>query len=166
MSKFITSLFIFALLVVGFASGASAADNDKDCKDFEGKPNELVQFWNDNGYSESNDPHDLDRDNDNLPCETTKADFDNYAADSTNKETENDEAVVVEEEDNDSNTSTQSEVNTNTSAEKEDSAETAAVQQGEELPKTATNNGVLMLISGGLVAAGLITFALKKTQKA
>jgi LPXTG-motif cell wall-anchored protein len=164
MSKFISSLFIFTLLVVGFATGASAADNDKDCKDFEGKPNELVQFWNDNGYNESNDPHDLDRDNDNLPCETTKADFDN-TAENTTEESEKDEAVVAEENDNDSNTSTQSEASATASAEKEDSAETA-VQQGEELPKTATNNGVLMLISGGFVVAGLITFAFRKTQKA
>ncbi len=31
-----------------------------------------MEFWHSNGYSATNDPHDLDRDNDGLPCEVKK----------------------------------------------------------------------------------------------
>lgn len=38
-----------------------------------------MEFWHSNGYSATNDPHDLDRDNDGLPCEV-KRDYDQFLA--------------------------------------------------------------------------------------
>ncbi len=39
-----------------------------------------MEFWHSNGYSATNDPHDLDRDNDGLPCEVKKGDYDQFLA--------------------------------------------------------------------------------------
>ncbi|MFP7479961.1 LPXTG cell wall anchor domain-containing protein [Terribacillus saccharophilus] len=178
MSKFITGFFVLMLLVVGFGGNVSAAD--KNCGDFNGDADAIAKFWVDNGYSADNDPHDLDRDNDGLPCEADQAAIDKYKAqkeeqeanavednndtvastnDNSEQSTQNKEESSTSESDSSTNSSAES-----VSAAKEDKEEVSA-PQGEELPKTATNNGALMMISFGLVAAGILTLVLKKKQR-
>ncbi|MES1054557.1 excalibur calcium-binding domain-containing protein [Bacillus thuringiensis] len=79
MKKLLVSASAFALLTVGYSSATYAEQNpnDKDCKHF-GSKQEVMEFWYNNGYSASNDPHDLDRDNDGLPCEVKKGDYDQF----------------------------------------------------------------------------------------
>jgi len=163
MSKFISGFFVLVLLVVGFGGSVSAAD-DKNCGDFNGDADAIAKFWVDNNYSASNDPHGLDRDNDGLPCEADQAAIDKYKAQrdteaDTAEEDENDTAASTNDDSDESTTTDES------SASKE-SVEAASEQQGEELPKTATNTGVMMLVSGGLVAVGLITLVINKKQRA
>lgn len=73
MKKLLASATAFTLLTVGYSSAAFAEKNpnDKDCGHFKNKQ-EVMEFWHSNGYSATNDPHDLDRDNDGLPCEVKK----------------------------------------------------------------------------------------------
>ncbi|MFP7492726.1 excalibur calcium-binding domain-containing protein [Terribacillus saccharophilus] len=166
MSKFISGFFVLVLLVVGFGGSVSAAD-DKNCPDFNGDADAIAKFWVDNNYSASNDPHGLDRDNDGLPCEADQAAIDKYK-DQTQTDTE---ANTAEEEDNNdtaasANDDSDGSTTTDESSASTESEEAASAQQGEELPKTATNTGVLMLISGGLAAAGLVTLVINKKQRA
>lgn len=178
MSKFITGFFVLVLLVVGFGGNVSAAD--KNCGDFNGDADAIAKFWVDNGYSASNDPHDLDRDSDGLPCEADQAAIDKYKAQKAEQEADaeedNNETAASTNDDSDHSTQTkeessvsESDSSTNSSSEsasaaKEDGEEVSA-QQGEELPKTATNNGALMMLSLGLVVAGILTLVLKKKQR-
>ncbi|MCA1321578.1 excalibur calcium-binding domain-containing protein [Bacillus tianshenii] len=50
---------------------------DKNCSDFSSKQ-AVMDFWYANGYSATYDPHGLDRDNDGLPCEVSKGEYDSY----------------------------------------------------------------------------------------
>ncbi|WP_042455053.1 excalibur calcium-binding domain-containing protein [Neobacillus dielmonensis] len=77
MKKWFAALFTFVLLSSVSTIGAKA--QDMDCKDFS-THGAVMDFWYNNGYSATNDPHDLDRDNDGLPCEVTKAEYDTYVA--------------------------------------------------------------------------------------
>ncbi len=81
MKKLLVSATAFTLLTVGYSSSAFAAKNpnDKNCGHFKNKQ-EVMEFWHSNGYSATNDPHDLDRDNDGLPCEVKKGDYDQFIA--------------------------------------------------------------------------------------
>lgn len=174
MSKIITGFFVLVLLVVGFGGSVSAAD--KNCGDFNGDADAIAKFWVDNGYGANNDPHDLDRDNDGLPCEADQAAIDKYTAQKeeqeANSEEDNNETATSTNDDSDESTQTKGEASAsenNSSATDDESASAAGeevpAQQGEKLPKTATDNGALMMISVGLVAAGLLTLVLKKKQR-
>lgn len=81
MKKLLASATAFTLLTVGYSSAAFAEKNpnDKNCSHFKNKQ-EVMEFWHSNGYSATNDPHDLDRDNDGLPCEVKKGDYDQFLA--------------------------------------------------------------------------------------
>ncbi len=81
MKKLLVSATAVTLLTVGYSSAAFAEKNpnDKDCGHFK-KKQEVMEFWHSNGYSATNDPHDLDRDNDGLPCEVKKGDYDQFVA--------------------------------------------------------------------------------------
>ncbi|PGK39822.1 cell wall anchor protein, partial [Bacillus anthracis] len=81
MKKLLVSATAFTLLTVGYSSSAFAAKNpnDKNCGHFKNKQ-EVMEFWHNNGYSATNDPHDLDRDHDGLPCEVKKGDYDQFIA--------------------------------------------------------------------------------------
>ncbi|MFP7254134.1 LPXTG cell wall anchor domain-containing protein [Terribacillus goriensis] len=165
MSKIISGFFVLVLLVVGFGGSVSAAD-DKNCPDFNGDADAIAKFWVDNNYSASNDPHDLDRDGDGLPCEADQAAIDKYKA-----QTQTDTEANTEEEDNNAtaasaNDDSDGSTMTDESSASTENEEAASAQQGEELPKTATNTGVLMLVSGGLAAAGLVTLFFNKKQRA
>ncbi|WP_053102074.1 LPXTG cell wall anchor domain-containing protein [Priestia filamentosa] len=147
------------VLGVGNVTTQAAPSDDKNCIDFKGDKQALMDFWYQNGYNANNDPHDLDRDNDGLPCETTKGEWDQYVAekeeakkeDSATEETTKQEeststtpATTEEKSDDDK----QSTVTTT----KEESTETK--EQGEALPNTATNDVAMMGLAGLMAAAG------------
>ncbi|MDZ5606740.1 excalibur calcium-binding domain-containing protein [Bacillus pseudomycoides] len=137
MKKLVVSLFAFAFLFVGYNSSAYAAksaNDTKNCSDFNSQK-EAQNFWNQQGYGVENDPHQLDKDNDGIPCEDTK-----YPVD-TNATTQ---------EKNKTDTQTTTTDNTNK-------------QQGTKLPNTASNNVTMMFVSaGGILAGSLIVFRRKK----
>ncbi|GGF34553.1 hypothetical protein GCM10010954_37060 [Halobacillus andaensis] len=149
---------------VGFLAGiflgsgvalAEHGDEDKNCDDFENKQ-EVMEFWDSHGYDENNDPSDLDRDNDNLPCETTQGDWDNYS-DSQESSEEEDEGSdetedASEESDEDSDESAAG-----------DGDEGASSEEGGELPDTATNQPFMMLMGALIVGAGGLLVFRKKS---
>jgi len=77
MKKWFLVLASSLLLVLGYIP-AAFAQGDVDCGDFNGNGAAIAKFWVDNGYSATNDPHDLDRDGDGLPCEASQADINSY----------------------------------------------------------------------------------------
>ncbi|MBO1627320.1 excalibur calcium-binding domain-containing protein [Bacillus arachidis] len=136
MKKLLVSATAFTLLTVGYNSSVFAAQNpnDKDCGQFKNNQ-EVMEFWHSNGYNANNDPHDLDRDNDGLPCEVNKGEYDRFVASKQTpikKETNNNEVTK---------------------------------KQAEKLPNTASNNMTMMLVSTGLILLGSIfVFRRKKTD--
>lgn len=138
MKKLFAGIMALGFLLAG-QSAYVLAEDDRDCGDFSNKE-EVMAFWYDNGFSASNDPHDLDRDNDGLPCETTKGEYDAYVA---SREEEKDEGTADD---------TQS-----------DSDSEGNQTEGEALPDTASNDFTMMALGAGLAAAGGI-LALRKTK--
>ncbi len=72
------AVLVFLLVSTMFSVGA-LAQADRDCGEFT-THQAVMDFWYSNGYSATNDPHDLDRDNDGLPCEVSKGEYDAYVA--------------------------------------------------------------------------------------
>ena len=138
MKKLFAGIMALGFLLAG-QSAYVLAEDDRDCGDFSNKE-EVMAFWYDNGFSASNDPHDLDRDNDGLPCETTKGEYDAYVA---SREEEKDEGTA-----DDTQSGSGSEGNQT---------------EGEALPDTASNDFTMMALGAGLAAAGGI-LALRKTK--
>jgi|GEM_PF-2557804 len=124
-------------------SSESAVSNDKDCDSFENHE-EVMAFWYENGYDENNDPHDLDRDNDNLPCEVSQSEWDSFVAD--------------KEDGSESNSSDE-----DTSSESDEEASAEQGEEGGELPDTSSNNP-LMMLAGLIVSAGAGLFLILKKQ--
>ncbi|SFB04357.1 MULTISPECIES: excalibur calcium-binding domain-containing protein [unclassified Bacillus (in: firmicutes)] len=82
MKKLFFSLaMLFAILTIATPSKAAIA-GDKDCGEFSSKT-AVMDFWYKNGYSKSYDPHDLDRDNDGLPCEVSAGEYSSYVKSKT-----------------------------------------------------------------------------------
>jgi len=135
MKKWLITVLAFAFLAIGYSSEAQAAvAGDKDCGDFSSKE-QVMEFWYSNGYNAGNDPHDLDRDNDGLPCEVSKGDYDSFI--------KNQQA---------------SENNGNTSP-------NTTSNQGGTLPNTASNNVSVMLMSTGVVAIGMLLILRRRRVK-
>ncbi|MGP4070220.1 LPXTG cell wall anchor domain-containing protein [Halobacillus sp. B29] len=124
-------------------SSESSVSNDKDCDSFENHE-EVMAFWYENGYDENNDPHDLDRDNDNLPCEVSQSEWDSFVAD--------------KEDGSESNGSDE-----DTSSESDEEASAEQGEEGGELPDTSSNNP-LMMLAGLIVSAGAGLFLILKKQ--
>lgn len=173
MKKILVSATAFTLLTVGYNSAAFAEKNpnDKDCGNFSSKQ-EVMEFWHNNGYSATNDPHDLDRDNDGLPCEVKKGDYDKFLA---SKQTTNKDENKQEPAKQDSTTQNNQGTNNkqeqtkpqqqNAVKETKKSTDTVAKKQGEKLPNTASNSVTMMLASLGLALAGsILMFRRKKTN--
>lgn len=95
-----------------------------------------MAFWYENGYSASNDPHGLDRDNDGLACEVSQSEYDNYVA-SQETDDSSDEAATEEE-----------------------------TEEGAALPNTASNGPLMMLFGAGLAGAGSLLLFRRKDQNA
>lgn len=166
MKKLLVSASAFALLAVGYNSPAYAAKNpnDKDCGNFNSKQ-EVMEFWYSNGYNANNDPHDLDRDNDGLPCEVNKGDYDQFVAskqESTNKQEPAQEPVKQENQQE----STKQENNQTVTQQEQTKTETTTTnKQGEKLPNTASNGLTMMLASASLALVGaVLMFRRKKTN--
>ncbi|EOO05620.1 excalibur calcium-binding domain-containing protein [Bacillus cereus] len=174
MKKLLASATAVTLLTVGYSSAAFAEKNpnDKNCSHFKNKQ-EVMEFWHSNGYSATNDPHDLDRDNDGLPCEVKKGDYDQFlASKQTTKKDENKPQEQTKQENNkqennkqenskqnNQTTTKETKKNTNTVVKKE------TKKQGEKLPNTASNGVTMMLASLGLALAGsVLMFRRKKTN--
>ncbi|WP_416809153.1 excalibur calcium-binding domain-containing protein [Bacillus thuringiensis] len=191
MKKLLASATAVTLLTVGYSSAAFAEKNpnDKNCSHFK-NTQEVMEFWHSNGYSATNDPHDLDRDNDGLPCEVKKGDYDQFLASkqTTKKDEnkpqeqtkqENTKQEPAKQENNKQENSKQNNQTTNNKQEqtkpqttaKETKKNTNAVvkketkKQGEKLPNTASNGVTMMLASLGLALAGsVLMFRRKKTN--
>jgi len=138
MKKLFAGVMALGFLLAGQSTFVFAED-DRNCDDFSNKE-EVMAFWYENGYNADNDPHDLDRDNDGLPCETSKGEYDAYVA---SREDKDDEAGATD------------------SQAGSDSEEKQA--EGEALPDTATDNIGMMTLGAALAAAGGI-LALRKTK--
>ncbi len=136
MKKLFAGMMALGFLLAG-QSAYVFAEDDRNCGDFSSKE-EVMAFWYENGYSADNDPHDLDRDNDGLPCETSKGEYDAYVA---SREEDKDEGAAAES----------------------GSDPEATQTEGEALPDTATDNVALMAFGAALAAAGGI-LALRKTK--
>ncbi|MGZ9869934.1 LPXTG cell wall anchor domain-containing protein [Priestia endophytica] len=143
---------------VGNVTTQAAPANDKNCGDFGGDKQAVMDFWYNNGYSATNDPHDLDRDNDGLPCETTKGDWDNFVAkkEAAKKEETAQETTKPEETTSSTPATTEekAEDNIQTTPEQPVQQPTETKEQGEVLPKTATNDVAMMGLAGLMAAAG------------
>ncbi|MEB9672372.1 MULTISPECIES: excalibur calcium-binding domain-containing protein [Bacillus cereus group] len=169
MKKLLASATAFTLLTVGYSSAAFAEKNpnDKDCGHFKNKQ-EVMEFWHSNGYSATNDPHDLDRDNDGLPCEVKKGDYDQFlASKQPTKKDENKPQEQVKQENTKQENTQQNNQATNNKQEqtKQTAVKAETKKQGEKLPNTASNGVTMMLASAGLVLAGsILIFRRKKTN--
>ena len=175
MKKLLASATAFTLLTVGYSSAAFAEKNpnDKNCSHFKNKQ-EVMEFWHSNGYSATNDPHDLDRDNDGLPCEVKKGDYDQFlASKQPTKKDENKPQEQVKQENTkqepvkQENTQQNNQATTNKQEQTKQTAVKAETKkQGEKLPNTASNGVTMMLASAGLVLAGSILIFLRKKTNA
>ncbi|MCK2020499.1 excalibur calcium-binding domain-containing protein [Peribacillus frigoritolerans] len=173
MKKLFVCLFGFALLFTAAQTNASAAGaGDKNCGDFS-STQEVMKFWKDNGYSASNDPHDLDRDSDGLPCEVSQSEYDSFVAstDDSKEEdtsgTKEDTSDTNEDSDDNSTTVTNDDTNKDDDASKSDesTSTTSDSKEGEKLPETASNAVTMMGLSAVLLAAGsLLVFRKKQTN--
>ncbi|ENQ3077266.1 excalibur calcium-binding domain-containing protein [Bacillus cereus] len=172
MKKLLVSVFAFAFLFAGYNSAAYAAKNtdDKNCKHFKSKQ-EVMEFWYKNGYSATNDPHDLDRDNDGLPCEVKKGDYDQFVASKQatkqdeNKEDAKQDTKQEPAKQENKQTTSKEESKTTKDTKKDNVVKKDTKKQGEKLPNTASNVFTMLLVSAGLVAAGsVLLFRRTKTN--
>ncbi|MDA1758142.1 excalibur calcium-binding domain-containing protein [Bacillus cereus] len=184
MKKLLASATAVTLLTVGYSSAAFAEKNpnDKNCGHFKNKQ-EVMEFWHSNGYSATNDPHDLDRDNDGLPCEVKKGDYDQFlASKQPTKKDENKPQEQVKQENTkqepvkqentkqepvkQENTQQNNQATNNKQEQtKQTAVKTETKKQGEKLPNTASNGITMMLASAALVLVGsILIFRRKKTN--
>lgn len=118
--------------------GSETVSNDRDCASF-ATHEEVMAFWYENDYGVENDPHGLDRDNDNLPCEVSQDEWDAFVA-----EQEEDTETGTEEEavEDDEETAVVDE-------------EEGAAEEGGELADTATTYPTMVLFGLSLILGGL-----------
>ncbi|PFL71973.1 excalibur calcium-binding domain-containing protein [Bacillus anthracis] len=164
MKKLFASATAVTLLTVGYSSAAFAEKNpnDKNCGHFKDKQ-EVMEFWHSNGYSATNDPHGLDRDNDGLPCEVKQGDYDQFlASKQPTKKDENKPQEQVKQENTQQNNQA---TNNKQEQTKQTAVKAETKKQGEKLPNTASNGVTMMLASAALVLAGsILVFRRKKTN--
>ncbi|MGY1423424.1 excalibur calcium-binding domain-containing protein [Bacillus cereus] len=171
MKKLLASAAAFTLLTVGYSSAAFAEKNtnDKDCKHFKTKQ-EVMEFWYNNGYSATNDPHDLDRDNDGLPCEVKKGDYDQFLSSkhNTNKD-ENKPQEQTKQKDTTQEPAKQENAQQTPNQETKKNTDKVVKKEtnkkGEKLPNTASNGITMMLASLSIALIGsVLMFRRKKTN--
>ncbi|WP_079474264.1 LPXTG cell wall anchor domain-containing protein [Marinococcus halophilus] len=165
--KWLVSLFSAGVISLGISAPASA--DDENCSDFS-DGQEVLAFWEDNNYGPGDDPHNLDADNDNLPCEGLtegmESEFDAAAEGSEENETTEDGSSADTTEDTTSTTeeetSSSDEGTTEETTNEEEAASTEAsdenmteesAEEGGEMPETATNQPAWAL--AGTAVAGL-----------
>ncbi|WP_409305211.1 LPXTG cell wall anchor domain-containing protein [Peribacillus sp. SCS-155] len=144
MKNLFASVLAFAFLFVGYAN--ASAETDRDCGEF--SSNEAVMdFWYANGYSADDDPHDLDRDSDGLPCEVSQGEYDQFVASQQNE---------------DNTTDSDSESSTGAADTSGEDNTASGDSSGEELPDTATNSVMMIGLGALLLFAGTILVFQKK----
>ncbi|RAS77467.1 LPXTG cell wall anchor domain-containing protein [Priestia endophytica] len=147
---------------VGNVTAQAAPAEDKDCSDF-ANYDEVVAYWNSKGYTAQNDPERLDgwgnKVDDGIPCEAPKG-YDTSKINGISKTSTDTDESAQEETKQEETTST-----TPATGEKADDKEQATTttkdenttemkEQGEALPKTATNDVAMMGLAGLMAAAG------------
>lgn len=165
-----TTLFAFALVFTGGLGAAFAnhGNTDVDCSDFD-TGEEVMEFWMEHGYSSENDPMDLDRGDNPLPCENLTEDLNpaDYAAEPDTDDAEEaaeettEEASETEEETTEAAPSTDDDSD-DRSAVSDDTVEEEAAEEGGELADTATTTPSMLALGLSLMAAGGIFFARRK----
>ncbi|WP_254434216.1 LPXTG cell wall anchor domain-containing protein [Halobacillus sp. Marseille-Q1614] len=144
LMAFCSVAFLAGIFLGSGPALASHGDVDRNCDDFDNKQ-EVMEFWDSHGYDENNDPSDLDRDNDNLPCETTQGDWDEYnASKDSSGDSSSDESKDNEE-----------------AAGSSDDGDGTSADEGGELPNTATSNPLMMLVGALLLGTGGLLFIRK-----
>lgn len=151
MKKFFSGFTVISFFLMAFASGSFAAPaDDRDCGEFSGNQ-EVMQFWYDNGYSASNDPHDLDRDNDGAPCEVSSPEYNDF---------------VASQESSDSESKNNDSTSESTPAEQGNTDGQQSNSEGERMPDTATNNiGMIGLAAVMAGAGGALLIRRKKVKE-
>ncbi|MCM3790334.1 excalibur calcium-binding domain-containing protein [Domibacillus indicus] len=146
MKKWFSGFAVVSFLLMAFASGSLAAPaDDRDCPQFSSNQ-EVMQFWYDNGYSASNDPHDLDRDNDGAPCEVSSSEYNDFvASQESNDSTSNSNDSTSENTDSSSDSTSEDQSNANTQQ---------SNAAGEKMPDTATNDVGMIGMAAVMAAAG------------
>ena len=152
MKKGIAGILTGSFLFIGTTLSVGAVENDRDCGEF-ATHQEVLDFWVANGYDESNDPHDLDRDNDGLACEVSQGEYDSYVAnqeddDSTEESSDQEEAAEDQEEAGDDQ---------ETVVEEDE-------EEGAALPDTASNGPLMMLFGAGVAGAGSLLLFRRKSK--
>ncbi|MDN4524881.1 excalibur calcium-binding domain-containing protein [Fictibacillus fluitans] len=143
----------------------AAGSGDKNCSDFSSHQ-AVMEFWDNNGYNAKNDPHDLDRDSDGLPCEVSKSEYDSFLAnkkDNSNDNSSNDSAS--DNSGNSDNSTNDNSNNSNTSSSNSNTGDSTSSSDGGEMPETASNQPIAA--AGGALLAGmgaLLAFARKKAR--
>ncbi|MDZ5783247.1 hypothetical protein [Marinococcus luteus] len=182
--KWLVSLFGAGVISLGITAPVSA--DDENCSDFS-DGEEVLAFWEDNNYGPNDDPHNLDADNDNLPCENLtegmESEFDaavsnndgttETADDSSSADTSEDTTSTTEEDVTEEESSSSEEGNTEETTTEEEAASTEAsddnmneesAEEGGEMPKTATNQPAWAL--AGTVVARLGALLLVRRRAA
>lgn len=147
--KKVVSTVVTLLMVFGFAN-IGLAETDKDCGDFS-TWQEAQTFFNNN--DPANDPHDLDRDDDGIVCESLSGYDSTYVAGTPVNGS--DDATSDESSDEASDDSA-----TDDTTEASDSEE-----QGDAMPDTATNYPAFMLLGMLVIVIGALLFVKRKAHE-
>jgi hypothetical protein len=195
MKKWFASIATSLLLATSISTVASADEsNDKDCGDF-GTYDEVVAYWNENGYTATNDPDNLDGRgksvDDGIPCEvpsgydTSKinglAVKEEEPAEQPAPVVEKEEVVVPEnnssddknetvkeEKDEEKTTESSKEAAVTSTDDKEKSTSEenkSSQEEGEALPDTASNEPLMLLVSVVVAGLGLVMLLAPKKRR-
>ncbi|EMA6342365.1 excalibur calcium-binding domain-containing protein [Bacillus cytotoxicus] len=163
MKKLFVLLPMFLMLTVGYHTAIYAAKNpeDKNCGHFKNKQ-EVMEFWQSRGYNTNHDPHGLDKDHDGLPCEVKKGEYDQFLASKKESEKNGDKQEeakqnLIHKEDKQKNIQQEQREVTKETTKRED-----RMQQGEQLPNTASNSFTIMLVSAVIVLIGFVLMLRRK----
>ncbi|OYD08561.1 excalibur calcium-binding domain-containing protein [Paludifilum halophilum] len=123
-------LLVFALAPVS----AFASPADKNCSDFSAWE-DAQRFYEENG-GPAKDPHDLDRDNDGLACDTLAGFVPDHEPGSF--------------------------VGDGDSSDDSNDSDSGKEEKGGEMPKTATNDITLSLVGGVTALSGLVLYFVRR----
>ena len=192
MKKWFASIATSLLLATSITTVASADEsNDKDCGDF-GTYDEVVAYWNEKGYTATNDPENLDGRgksvDDGIPCEqpsgydTSKinglavkeeepaeqpAEKEEVVVPENNSSDDKNE-TVKEEKDEEKTTESSKEAAVTSTDDKEKSTSEenkSSQEEGEALPDTASIEPLMLLVSVVVAGLGLVMVLAPKKRR-
>ncbi|MFC0523039.1 hypothetical protein ACFFGV_05450 [Pontibacillus salicampi] len=123
----------------GFSIASAEHGTDYNCTEDFSTYDEAKQHWDNHGYSKDNDPEDLDRDSDGIPCESLPG-----GEDAGSDNTSSDESMEGSEDNASSDDSTN------------------ADEEGGEMPDTASNYATNALVGLALVVLGGSIFTFRR----